>query len=155
MSIRRATKADIDRLVDLNIEVHDLHVAHLPFFFEQINRRDVAAYFAGMLDAPGAHVLVACDGPEVVGYMLLVIRERPAAPGVRGRRWLYIEQIGVAEAHRRRGHAAALIEEARAVAEEHGLGRIELDTWGFNTRAQAFFRSQGFETVSMKMGMEV
>ncbi len=155
MSVRRATEGDLQRLVDLNLEVHDLHVAHLPYVFEPIDREAVVAFFGNLLNAPEALILVACEEAEVVGYMLLIFRERAGGSGLRARRWLYIEQIGVTEAHRRRGHAAALVEAARDVAKEHGLSRIELDTWGFNERAQAFFRSRGFQTVSMKMGMAV
>ncbi len=155
MSVRPATPADIERLVDLNSEVHDLHVAELPAYFKPVSRADLAAYFADMLEAPGARVFVACNGPEVVGYMLLVLRERPANIFAHAQRWLEIDQIGVTAAHRGQGHAAALVEAARALAKEYSLGRIELHTWGFNERAQAFFRAQGFQTQGIKMGMDV
>jgi diamine N-acetyltransferase len=155
MSIRQAMKADVERLADLNMEVHDLHVAHMPGVFKPARHEDLAAYYDGLLEVPDAHVFVACQGPEVVGYMVLIIRERLESAINVARRWLYVEQIGVAEAHRRQGHAAALLEAARAVAKEQKLDRIELDTYGFNEGAQAFFRSQGFQTVTIKMGMEV
>jgi diamine N-acetyltransferase len=154
MSVRQATPADIERLVDLNMEVHDLHVAHLPTLFKPARREDLASYFEQTLASRDALVYVACDGEKVVGYTLLIIRERPENPVVYAHRSLYIEQIGVAESHRRQGHASDLVETARAVAKESGLDRIELDTWGFNEQAQAFFRSQGFRTRNVKMEMD-
>ena len=51
MSVRPATKSDIERLVDLNMEVHELHVVHLPDFFKPAQRGDLAAFFAEMLQA--------------------------------------------------------------------------------------------------------
>ncbi len=155
MSVRRATKADVGRLADLNTEVHDLHVAHLPYFFKPARPEDLTAFFERMLEAPEAWVFVACEGQEVVGYMVLVLRERPENEFALPQRWLYIDQIGVTEAHRRRGHAAALVDRARGVAKEYGLERIELDTYAFNERAQAFFRSQGFQDHMIKMKMGV
>jgi diamine N-acetyltransferase len=155
MSIRQATKADVERIADLSMEVHDIHVAHWPTVFKPAGHEDVAAYFAGLLEAPDVHVFVACRGSEIVGYTVLVVRERLENAFTYNRRWLYVEQIGVTEAHRRQGHAAGLIEAVRAVAKEQKLDRIELDTYGFNERAQAFFRSQGFQTQLVKMGMDV
>ncbi len=155
MRVRLAAQADIERLVDLNLEVHDLHVAHLAGFFKPARREDLAEYFEAMLEREDARVLVACEDAEVVGYVLLVLRERPENAVMLEQRWLYIEQIGVAAAYRRRGHAAALVEAARKVAKEHGLGRVELETWAFNREARAFFRSQGFDARILKMAMPV
>jgi ribosomal protein S18 acetylase RimI-like enzyme len=67
---------------------------------------------------------------------------------------LYVEAIGVTEAYRGRGHATALIDVARALAKEQRADRIELDTWGFNERAQRFFRSVGFDVRGIRMAMK-
>ncbi len=155
MSVRTATGADIERLVDLNMEVHDYHVAHLPYFFKTANREDLAAYFREVLGREDARVFVATDGATVAGYVLLVIRERPENPIAYAQRWLYVEQIGVSTAHRRQGHGAALIAAARQMAREQGLDRIELHTWAFNEPAHAFFHAQGFETRGLQMAMEL
>src|SRR3974390_3130499 len=109
MSVRRATDADLGRLVDLSMEVHDLHVAQLSYFFKPVGREEQAAFILEMLAAPEALAFVACEGSAVVGYMLLMIRERPENSVTHAQRLLYIEQIGVTEAHRRQGHAAALV----------------------------------------------
>jgi ribosomal protein S18 acetylase RimI-like enzyme len=155
VSVRLATRADIERLVDLNNEVQELHLAQLPHVFKPARREDLRAYFEQTLASPEARVLVACDGAHVVGYTLLVVRERPENPVAHALRSLYIEQIGVTETHQRHGHATALIEAARALARKEDLPRIELDTWGFNERAQAFFRSQGFRIRTIKMELDV
>ncbi len=154
-SIRPAVLADVARLVALNKEVHDRHVAYMPELFLPAPPQVVAAYFEEMLASEGARICVACVGEEVVGYVLLVLRERPGNPTMRSQRWLYIEQIGVSAAHRGQGHGAALIEAARAVARAEGLPRIELDTWGFNTPAHEFFFGQGFESRMLRMAQEV
>ena len=155
MSIRRATPADIEALVGLMDEVHDLHVAHLPWVFRPALQREMLAYFDELLDSPEARVYLACAGEEAVGYLLLLILDQPAAPMMERRRSLYIESIGVTVRHRGQGYGRALLETARAVAGELGLVRIELDTWGFNEPAHAFFRRHGFGTMCVRMVAEV
>src|SRR5512135_3544181 len=108
MSVRRATPADIERLADLNLEVHDLHVAHLPWFFKPAERDKVAAAFTEKLSAEDTRIFVACEDGNVVGYVVLVMRERLENPFSLSQRWLYLDQIGVTASHQRLGHAAAL-----------------------------------------------
>lgn len=151
MSVRLASAADLERLVELNLEVHDLHVAHMPDLFKPADPEDVSAYFAAMVAADAAEIFVACEGPVVVGYLLLVLRERPEDPVMLAQRFAYIEQIGVTAEHRGRGHGHELIAAARTFARQRGLDRVELDTWGFNKAAHAFFHAEGFHTRNIRM----
>jgi ribosomal protein S18 acetylase RimI-like enzyme len=155
MSIRPATSADIPRLAELTMEVHDLHVAHMPELFTPASRGALRSYYRDLLGSERSQVLVACEGDSVVGYMILVVYDRSSYPGLRPMRYLYVDSIGVTAAHRRRGHATALLAEARALARAEGIDAIELDSWAFNEEAHAFFRSQGFETLCLRMGTAV
>ena len=155
MSVRRATREDFERLVDLMSEVVDQHVGHLPYVFKQAKREDIVEYLNGMFDAQDVWVFVACAGLDVVGYMLLTVDDDPGDPFFHPRRLLYIEAFAVTAAHRREGHGAALLDAARSVAAEQGLDRIEFETWGFNDQAHEYFRARGFGTLSLRMTAQV
>ena len=56
---------------------------------------------------------------------------------------VYVHQIGVAPDFRKRGVGRALLEAARAAAEEQGISLMAADLWSFNEDARAFFRRCG------------
>jgi ribosomal protein S18 acetylase RimI-like enzyme len=151
MSVRSASREDLEHLVDLMSEVVDEHVCHLPYVFKQATREDMVEYLTELLDSPDAWVFAACSGPEVVGYMLCTIDADPGNPFFNPRRLLYIEALAVTADHRRGGHGADLLDAARTVAAEQGLDRIEFETWGFNQQAIDYFSARGFGTQSVRM----
>jgi len=74
------------------------------------------AYLADLLAKPHVVALVApADGPVVGGLVAYELDKFE-----RARRELYIYDLAVAEAHRRRGVATALIAELRAIAAARG-----------------------------------
>ena len=57
----------------------------------------------------------------------------------------YIDSLATAERFRRRGVAAALLEEAERLARECGLSAVALDTRSSNTGARALYDRHGYE----------
>ena len=155
MSVRAAMPGDFERLVELIREIVAQHAGRLPYVFKQANRGDVVEYLNQKLEAQVGWVFVACAGSEVVGYALLTLDDDPGDAFFHPRRVLYIEALAVTAAHQREGHGAALLDAARTVAAEQGLDRIEFETWGFNDRAQDYFRARGFGTQSLRMSAKV
>lgn len=75
-----------------------------------------AAYFAEVLARDHVVALVALAGGEVVGGLVAYELDKLEC----ARRETYIYDLAVAEAHRRRGIATALIELCREIAAERG-----------------------------------
>lgn len=75
------------------------------------------AYLAGLLSKDHVIALVAMDGPVVVGGLVAYVLEKFE----RARSEIYIYDLAVAETHRRRGIATALIERVRALAPDLGV----------------------------------
>jgi GNAT superfamily N-acetyltransferase len=71
--------------------------------------------------------------------------ERPETPFTFALRYLLVDQISVRPTAQGKGVGAALIEQAVALARELNVPKIQLDSWGFNTGAHAFFEKMGFE----------
>jgi ribosomal protein S18 acetylase RimI-like enzyme len=58
---------------------------------------------------------------------------------------LYIDSLATAERFRRRGVAAALLDEAERVARERGLTAVSLDTRSSNSAARALYEGRGYD----------
>jgi aminoglycoside 3-N-acetyltransferase I len=72
-------------------------------------------HLRSMLAQDHVIALAACVGDEVIGGLVAYELVK-----LEGRREVYLYDLAVAEAHRRRGVATALIERLRAIAAERG-----------------------------------
>jgi GNAT superfamily N-acetyltransferase len=63
-------------------------------------------------------------------------------------RYLLLEHISVRPAAQKQGVGAALIKRVITLGKELNVPKIQLDSWGFNTEAHAFFEKMGFEKFS-------
>ena len=144
MTIRAATRDDVDALALLRPSVHDQHVTAHPEFFKPVTRVAARAEAETWLQQEHAHVRIAMADGEAVGYLLAQLYVRPEGGLVHARRTLHIDQIAVLESHRGRGCGTALLDAARALARELGVDAIDLEVWDFNERARRFFIGQGF-----------
>ncbi len=88
---------------------------------------------------PYIEALVAEDGGGVVGFALYFHNYSTflTRPGI------YLEDLFVMPAHRRKGHGRALLREVARIAVERGCGRFEWAVLDWNEPAIAFYRSIG------------
>ena len=144
VTIREAVLGDERLLADLNRCVQDAHVGNRPDSFKPSVLEEVAEWFRTFLQNSSAHIWIAEEQGEAVGYVTSLVQERPENPFCRSRRWCEIDQIVVAPGFRRRGIGSALIQKAVATAATEGIPMVELVTWSFNEEAQGTFRKLAF-----------
>lgn len=96
------------------------------------------AELPGEYAVPRGRLLVACDGPEVVGCAAL----RPLAG-----RDCEMKRLYVMPAYRRQGIARRLAEKLVSEASALGYRRILLDTLDFMGPARALYEGLGFKEV--------
>jgi Acetyltransferases len=111
------------------------------------NQRDAERATAWLTSQLGAHRLVSYvatveDGTHHHPVGMALVVPSPAATSL-GLFWS-IRDLFVAEAHRRRGVATALLEKIRADADASGVGRLYVMTDADNEAALALYRSYGF-----------
>ena len=155
MKVRKAQVSDIDKLIELNLEVHGIHLQERPEEFKELSTEDVRSSFSRVLSQESAEVFVCINEKQIVGYVLVVIMTPPENPRRRLRTVLYVDQIDVKEGYWRQGVGKLLLDTAKEYAKEKGLDHIVLDVWSFNSRAVAFFRSQRFSTWVERMGISL
>jgi ribosomal protein S18 acetylase RimI-like enzyme len=146
MNIRQTIPADSWLLSSLCMDVQRLHAENYPELFKMPQSDKFAVtFFEEMLADPKNCTFVAEENGEALGYVCCKLIERPETPFTFPIRYLLVDQISVRLAARKKGVGAALIERAIALGKELNVPRIQLDSWGFNRDAHAFFEKMGFQ----------
>ena len=146
MNIRRAVSTDNLLLSRLCIDVQSLHAEYHPDIFKMPQSEDFAvSFFDGMIVDPSTSIFIAEENGHGLGYVLCKLIERPETPFTFAMRYLLVDQISVRPTQKGKGVGTALLKQAEVLAKELNLSRIQLDSWGFNTEAHAFFEKMGFE----------
>jgi ribosomal protein S18 acetylase RimI-like enzyme len=101
---------------------------------------------AGIVSQPARRLLVAeVEGGHLAGTVdVLTVTNLTHT----GRPWAVVENVVVAEAHRRRGIGRALMQEAMRHARRVGCYKVQLTSGKHRAEAHAFYRSLGFEAVA-------
>lgn len=88
---------------------------------------------------------VVTDAGERVGMVWFATEERPFG------RVVFIYDISIEPAHRRRGYAQAALAEVEAYARDHGLVGVQLHVFGANAGARELYRRAGFVETDVTM----
>lgn len=153
LDIVKAQPTDLPEVVRLNGVVQDLHAQLNPDIFRSdwlpLELED--SWQARLEDQNSTIAIARIDG-EIVGYIWfeIQIRDRDALHLSRGR--IYVHHLAVEENVRGEGIGAKLLEQAELEAKRRGISKVILDAWASNSRAQAFFSSQGYDPVNIVRG---
>ena len=143
--LRAADSDDRDAVFNLFAEVQSIHAAAEPDFFRQpVNDDRFDAFFRGVLDNPQHHLVLACIGGKPIAYVQFFIGTRAESLYQPERRLARINQLAVAEGHRRTGCGTKLIEHVKDQARAQGISLLGIDYWSFNAASRACFRKNGF-----------
>jgi len=102
-------------------------------------------FFDEMLADPLIRIFIVEEKGQAFGYVLCKLVERDENPFTFAMRYLLVDQISVRPEAQGKGVGKALIGQAEVLAKEWNVSRIQLDSWGFNVKAHAFFEKMGFE----------
>lgn len=113
---------------------------------EYLRKRDPRRHFATFLrHQDKKRLYVAVEGGRPVGYCMAELIK--LSPMYNERRALYIEELFVAEGHRRKGIARRLLAEAERFARSKNVRLSSAKVYGFNTTSQRLFEGGRFRLV--------
>jgi diamine N-acetyltransferase len=144
LELRRAEAGDVEALVALHREVHELHLAQRPDQFKPTNDEEIARVYRTRLSAANTKVWVALRDGRAVGHIVAIHQQRAEHAMCPARQWWDVDELGVTAAARRSGIARALLQTVVDAATAAGIREIELNSWAFNHTAHATFESCGF-----------
>jgi len=146
MNIRQANSSDSLLLSSSCVDVQRLHAEKYPDIFKMPQSDDFAvSFFEEMLANPMTRIFIAEENGDAIGYIFCQVIDRPETPFAHARRFLHIDQISVRQSAQGQGVGTVLIEQALSLGKELKVPKIQLDSWGFNTGAHAFFEKMWFE----------
>lgn len=142
--IKFAKLKDKNEVNVIRNQVHRLHVINRPDIFR--DDFSAAAERYDMYVKNYDYAVLACirDG-IVVGFAVIKTVDMPLSDFGISRKYLSIEELGVHEAHRRRGVGKEIVDFIKQYAYDHELDRIQLDYWAFNENAGQFYEKMGFK----------
>ena len=161
--IRKASKEDIQRIIELLHQVNMVHHLIRPDLFKphttKYNERELEA----LLDDDSKPIFVFDDGARlsgtlcsqrrVLGYAFCQVSELKNNQLLEDIKTLYIDDICVDENARGKHVGKALYEYVRDYAMAIGCNNITLNVWEGNKPALSFYRSMGMQV--QKTTMEI
>ena len=152
IAIRLAVEDDYEAVCALYRVVDTYHAAMLPAMFQEfIGPSRSLEHFVAKLNDPAKAVFVAESQGELWGLADVQESESPPYPMFKPARFALINNVVVAEAHRRQGVARALLDAISRWARERGLVTIQLNVYSKNKDALAFYLDAGFTPLSEKL----
>jgi GNAT superfamily N-acetyltransferase len=157
MRFRPGTTGDVAQLVDLATGFHALHREIAPDdYCVGLDRPAAATMFAEMVHSAEFVLIVADPGEApLAGYVWGHFFDRPQTPFCPAARFLFLAQMFVAPAARRRNVASSLLAYARAVGAVRGASELMLDVVISNAPAVAAFAANGFRSSAVIMRRHV
>lgn len=152
MTIRFANENDIPQMIDLLMQVGEVHHQIRPDLFRAgAQKYDEAALKRLLADEKRPIIAGEVDG-KMVGYAFCILQETVNDPVLCDRKTLYIDDLCVDESVRGAGVAPAIYEGVLAYARKIGCDAVTLNVWCGNDRAMRFYEKCGLKP--QKIGME-
>ena len=152
MTIRFACENDIPQMLDLLLQVGEVHHQIRPDLFRAGAQKYDEATLKRLLKTSDRPILAAEEDGKMVGYAFCILQVTKNDPVLCDRRVLYIDDLCVDENHRGRGIAGALYRRALELARELSCDAVTLNVWWGNDNALRFYENCGLQR--QKIGME-
>ena len=153
MKVRRAENKDIEKILDLLIQVDMVHHNGRPDIFKGPVTKYDAEQLADIIKDDNRPVFVCVDDDDkVLGHAFCMHQQIQDHKLLTDIKTLYIDDICVDEAARGKGVGRMLYEYVKEYAKEKGFYNITLNVWECNPTAIKFYESMGLKP--QKIGME-
>jgi len=154
MNIRKAEIKDADRILELLVQVNNVHSVNRPDLFIMDKTKYTKDELIALLGDESKPIFVGVDDNDrVLGYAFCVFQSHIEDNNFPDIVTLYIDDICVDEKVRGKHVATDIYEYVKQFAKEQGCYNVTLNVWDKNDAAIAFYNKCGFKI--QKYGMEV
>jgi len=153
--IRKATVQDYDEVCLLFEQIDRYHVDILPELFQRFDgpARPRDLFEVHIKDDDKAFFVVEVAS-RIVGFMNLQQDSSPSLPMLKHHEFVLIKNIYIDEAHRGRGLARRLLDEAKEWGRRRGLDSMQLNVYAGNRLAMGFYEKMGFRPIKHVLGLD-
>ena len=154
MIIRKAEIKDTGRIMQLLVQVNNVHNANRPDLFIKDKTKYTEDELKRILDDPLTPVFVAVDETDnVLGYCFGMFQSHKEDNNFPDITTYYIDDLCVDESHRGEHIGKALYNYTVEFAKKSGCYNVTLNVWDKNDSAIKFYENCGFKI--QKYGMEI
>ena len=133
---------DREAINALALQVHELHIAWQPEYYDHTDLLYDEARFLNSLDQ--GILYVAKMNGEIIGYVALPIIEIFHS-GLKPMKTMKVDELCVAEGYRSRGIGKQIMEDVKSIAKKMGCSDIRLTCAPQNTAAIALYEGMGMQ----------
>ncbi len=152
--VRRANNGDIDRILELLVQVDMVHHNGRPDIFKGPATKYNAVELEKIIADDNTPVFVCVDENNyVMGHAFCIHKQVIGDSILTDIKTLYIDDICVAEDSRGKKVGTDLYNYVIAYAKEHSYYNVTLNVWSCNPGAIKFYEAMGL--VPQKIGMEL
>jgi len=142
MTIRIATVADLDRLLQLSLRLASETHQGLPPLDIEATEKANRLFFVAQLESPFSRTWVAEPEKEIVAIGTLIFVLRPSLAEKSTIIEAYFVNLYTLPEYRRRGYARAILDAAKAFVQKQGLTRIWLHS---SNAGRPLYEATGFQ----------
>jgi ribosomal protein S18 acetylase RimI-like enzyme len=149
MNIRKATTADLDDICVLSAQINDQHYQNAPHSFTKPTEgnRD-REFWAEILIQENSVFLLAEVNNQAQGFITARLTENTGIPFLVSKKVCRVGTIVVLNKFQGLGIGKLLMKHIEKWAQSEGAEEIRLEVMEFNSNAQKFYDSIGFQTHS-------
>jgi ribosomal protein S18 acetylase RimI-like enzyme len=150
LQIRKAKREDLEAVADLVVRIKRLNNEFDPLFAVVSDAKSRAErYLAGTVGSPDKLLMVATEGPKIVGVIRAELRERlfyePHREG-------FITELYILPEYRRKALGNEMVGQASVALKRMGAQIIVADVPSQNEIANRFYVKRGFRSLTNILG---
>jgi len=149
MNIRSANINDIENIINLLPQAHEIHLKARPDWFKKkpLNLN----YIKNIIEAKDGEIFIAEENDIIIGYCIINIRKYKNHEIFEDMENIEIDEMCVDEKYRKKGIGKKLFDKVKIYGKEINAKNIELMVWDFNKDAINFYEKMGMKTRIKRM----
>ena len=151
MEIRMACNRDIPRMIELLLQVGEVHHRIRPDLFRSGAQKYDENALTELLKDPSRPIFAAVEDGKLLGYCFCILEITKDNPVLMDQKSLYIDDLCVDASARGKHVGSALYDYALNYAREIGCDTLTLNVWCGNDSAMAFYESRGLKPRNIHM----
>lgn len=152
MTVRKATRDDLDRVNSLLEQVLEVHADGRPDIFKHGTKKYSDSELFEIFENDLTPVFVAeNESGFVCGYVFCIVRITENNSILKDRHELYIDDLCVDESCRGQGIGRRLFEYVEEYVQTNNFDSITLNVWSLNASAIRFYEKCGFSPLKITM----
>lgn len=152
--IRKAKIEDFQRVHELAMQVHKLHVKERGDIYKDADPLKFEEFIEDLSNESNIYLVAELEN-KIIGICFSHIKEMTEKSIMKARRILYIDDLCIDETMQRKGIGRKMYNQIVQVAKKRNVDSVELLVWGFNKKAINFYKNMGMNVKNIRFEQRI